>query len=1312
MNTPEPRSDSALVIMGGLVAEVDAPNLPPGAAAISTDMDYDVGSAFSRDGIAGVYTFEDGDETGVAQQGANGLQLATAWTNPDNIVTNTPGTYATVSLLSPNVVSRNLDATVFGFSIPADATILGIQVTVNGKQSNVFHPGAGVLSLQLLNPSATGNKHTGSLPLIDGSIVLGSFTDLWGLTLTPAEINLASFGVGIQASTPGDLCLFSISGVVMDVFWAPPGTGDFIYVKSMAMQNGGLLTLAFDDLGTWWQEDVINNPGVLEPFYSDIEPDTFAQSITYDGREWIALSDLQEATDMPRQYNGQWVDRVSQVGPGAPPTFTATTTTYPIVSITQAPAEGDPGNPGHLSDVLWSNGPNSSTAGNILTIYYKQVGAFPTPDPLLIVGQGVELSGLPNLNGIDVNGTYIITSLGQGVPPGGAASRWYFTVQTTSTQSVNMGAPGPTGQYQLTLATLTTSVPVPMLQVGSQFSVSGASVSGWDATWTALYTPNASQLQITATSLTSNVATYDYTLITGGTPTVGQQVSVQGTDNGNGIFNVQNKPITAVSPTSFSISLNSPNIAAAAETDAQAIVNGTIFQFDPGIQYAGSATNPIFGNSTGGSLTLPGNLGAGQRMGVCFFITRNEGITACSFPVTFSLTEGSNVLVVSNIPIGPPNVIARGIALTPAGGAFFYYIPDPVTITNPNTGVKTTYTSTVVNNNTASEAQFTFTDGVLLNSTEIDIQGNNLFEQIELGSCLGFIAFASRLFAWGEQNKVQNFVNLSFDGGYLSAQTFQLPFKTPSSAIVQPLGWTVDPTFGGNGSLQLSPLFGNAYQILNSTGSTISGATGMITQSAYQDYFQAPIINTTTQYGVRITAEKLSTSTDGALVVDLFSPSVNRTYGLFSVSLATLTESMVIYTGNLLTQQFFSNIPVDLQLRVYATGLDNGSGVLIDRLEPFDLSQPVLTTQLRGSYVDNFEAFDDVTGDLGFGTNNQQEIRCAFSLFDNLYVVKTGSMYSTTDNGVTEPDGWTVREISNKVGTPSIHGVDSGEGWAVIAGLAGIYVFDGGQPIKFSQEIDPVWQSINWTYGYTLWIRNDTNSRRLSIGVPLPTPNKWMPKFPVNANPTEPNVVLVCQYKELMTSSALAGEGPIRQSYLGTLKSYQLGRKWSAWSIEAGYADFITRQDTTEPLFYCGDTGTAKIYQQLTGNHLDDGEAILDQYVSYPFIKSDEAQQLQTGLHNLMAEFVTCLIVGEGALTPTIYPNTLDSPYATRLDPPFILENPPPYGDTEMPANVPGNRFFVGFETLTPGDWFKISRVVLNVKQDPWAPTRGSNGNN
>jgi hypothetical protein len=1527
MQNPNPQHDSALVVIGGLVAEVNAPNLPAGAAAIATDVDFTVGSVRTRDGLSSVYVYEGADEENNAGLGINvAVTGGVAWNNPDNIINDAEGTYASVQLnnatppvltpgigpfisgatpttgdsqvisisgsqancyaifiasgnrslsspyepdqpgytqlatggvnelgvwgidnngplaitstdlsdpsvtwaallcffqggdspssvqthatsygtvtsgslafLTPNTatnsilailysiddataltatvtdsngntytpigIARNtghsipnqvslhafvanniaagantvsfvlgasqegqsfciiemptatfgpgnpaplsdiLQANTYGFTIPLTSDVLGIEIQVDGLQSLT----STILSVV---PIGGGTASTFALPAAYGTATVGGPGEFFGLEdLTSAEVNNPGFGFNIQATdNSGNLATVDIAGVRVLVWYTPPGLENFDYVKTFAMQNFSLFTLALDNTGVLWQEDVINDPGVLAPIYTAIEPNTFAESVTYDDREWIALSDRLEATDMPRQYNGQWVDRVSQVGPGAPPTCSATSQTYNVVSITQpapVPSSGTAG-PG-ISALLWSVGPgNKTTAGSVITIYYGvpwTSGATVTPpDPNIIVGDAVVLAGFADTPaGGDPNGTYIINTVATTAGFGGKIYNT-FTVTANSVQLEDQDGvdnPAPTGTYQASLATLTTSAPIPNVQVGSQIQLAGVTPSTWDATWTILFTPNAAQLQITATSLTSNVATYDYTLVSGTAPIVGEQVTVTGTNNGDGIFNVTDAIISAVSPGSFSIPLSNPNVTPAAE-NGNGIVNGTIFQFDPGIQDAGTATNPIFGTGTGGTVELPGNLGAGQRMAVVFFITRNNAITACSNPVTFFLTEDANSIVCTNIPIGPPNVVARGVAFTGAGGAFFYYIPNPVTITD--NGVKTTYTSTVVNDNVSTQATFTFTDGVLLNSIEIDIQGNNLFEQIELGSCISFIAFATRMFAIGEQNKIQNLINLSFDGGYL---------PNPISPL-QPLGWTVDGTFGGNGSLSVSPLFGDSYYILNATGSTISGPTGMIEQSAFQDYNQVPIININTQYGVRVTASSPGgVDSAGALVVDLFSPSFNKIYGSFSIPLSEMTTTMQIFTGDLLTTEFFSQVPSDLLYRIYATGLLNGGDVMIDRTEPFDLSEPVLTTQLRGSYFNNFEAFDDVTGNLGVGIENQQEVRNAFSLFDNFYIVRTKSMCSTADNGITEPDGWTVREVSNKVGTPSIYGVDVGEGWAVIAGEAGLYIFDGGQPVKFSPEIDPLWQEIDWTYGYTIWVRNDTNNRRLSIGVPLPTPNQWMPLFPANPTPTQPNVVLVCQYKELMSSSAIAGEGPVRQSYTGTLKSYQLGRKWAVWSIEAAYADFIERDDTTLPLFYCGDTGTAKIYQQLTGNFFDDGQPILDQYVTYPFLKAEDAQQMQAGLHNLMANFAECLVIGSGALTVTIYPNTLDSPYAENLDPPFILENPPPYGDTEMPANVPGNRFFVGFQTHTPGDWFELSRCVLNVTMDPYSPVRGSNG--
>jgi hypothetical protein len=1188
-----------------------------------------------------------------------------------------------------------LSASGFGFSIPADTEILGVQVEVKGLQT-LSDPG----SLLTLTPIIGGGAPiTLQLPTSQGSKILGGPNDTLGMTLTPALVNGGGFGFLFQATdSTGEESSFNLSAATTTVWYTPPGSRNFTWVDTYDQEAGGVFTLALDDSGVLWQEDVVNDPNVLTPIYTSIEPDTFAKGAEVDDREFIALSNLINGTDMPRQWNGQWLDRVSQVGPGAPPSFTATATEYDIVSITQPPAvvNGSTGNP--IRALLWSSGPGvKNQKGTIITVEYT-VSPANQPDPNIYVGGGVVLSGFNTESGNDPNGSYIVISVQ--TTNTGNSLRNSFSVQAP-TSFLTYDDPPSGASYQSTLSTVTLSEPASGIQVGSQILIAGTSVTALDEPWTVLFALNAAQLNITGTSLASDVATYDFTLISGTLPVVGQAITVTGTTNGNGIFNVVNAVITAASPSSFSIEIDAPNVSAEAEEGASGVISGTEFQFDPAPTWVGTTpsdpTEPfIFGTSTGGTIVQPGQLGAGPRQGVVLFLTRNGFLTPASPYASFTLAEGANAIIASNIPIGPPNVIARVIALTGANGGFYFWIPQPVTVTS--NGQLVTYDATIINDNSTTTVTLNITDAVLLAAASIDSQGSNNFEEIELGSCLGFISYSQRIFAWGEQNKIQNLINLSFDGGY----QLQNP-NTPT----QPAGWTIDPTNGGGGQLLNSPLFGNSYYIKNTTGST-QALYGMITQTAFQDQLATPIIEPQTEYSVRVTARCPSGVTSGNLVIDLFSPSFNKSFGLFSIPLASMTDTMQIFTGTLLTTAFATTVPADLLYRIYAQNIPNGGDVEIDRSEPFDASQPVLSTQLRGSYLDNFEAFDDVTGNLGVAVENQQAVTCAFELFDNIYIVKTGSFVESTDNGITEPDLWTVKEVSNKVGTPSINGVDVGEGWALIAGLPGVYLFEGGKPQKISPEIDPLWQAINWTYGYTLWIRNDTNNRRISIGVPLATPNQWMPNFPVNENPTSPNVVLTCTYKELMTASALASEGSIRQGYTGQLRSFQLGRRWSVWSIEAAYADFIERGDTTTPLFYCSNTGNGKIYQQITGNYLDDGEGLLDLYVTYPFLQTQEAQQIHAGLHELLATYASMLIVGEGNVDVTILPDTLQTPYGDALAP-IELGNPPPYGDTEFPLNDVGNRFFVQFESHEPGDWFELSRFVMTVKQNPWAPVRGGN---
>lgn len=1142
-----------------------------------------------------------------------------------------------------------------------------------------------------------------TLPAATGTVTVGSPTDTWGQAWTPALINSPAFGFSIQGFASTLPASFSVSNVSVTVWYTPPNPRNFNYIKSFTQSSGDSLTLALDAVGDIWQEDVQNTPNQLTPIFTAIEPNTFAVSCTAFEKEYIALSNLANGTDMPRQYNGRWIDRVSQVGPGVGPTVSFTATGYPITSITQPAAVSS------LTAILWSSGPGTkAAAGNVITIYYG-TGGTPSPgsaaDPNVVVGGCVYLSGFPTINGQNVTGTYVVVSVQTTLGYNG--HYWNtFCVQAGSSQLYD-SFPASLGSasYNATVATLATSTPIPNVTAGSQLSVTGASVPAWDETWTVTGLVNAAQLQITNTQLTFNssnpaqsTATYNYLVDAGVVstfqPVAGGQVTIQNTTNGNGIFNGNNFSIASVSPSgsgpgstgTFSVLLPATaNINSQAETNATGFINGTQFRFEPGLGDVGTATNPILGNSTGGSVTQAGNLGSGTRQAVVFFQTRNGYLTQPSAPVTFTLSESANSITVANVPIGPPNVIARCIAFTGANGSNFFYIPQPVIVTINNQ--PTTYSATVINDNITTSATFTFTDAILLAATGIDIQGNDLFNQLELGSSLGSVLYASRVFWWGEQNKVPNFVNMSFDGGYLSTTT------------PMPAGWTA---LNVGGSLVASPQFGNAYYIQNTSGSNQS-TWGLIVQSAYQDAYGVPIIFPQTQYSVRVTASCPSGVTTGQLSIQIASGSV--IYGIINFPLANMTNSLQILTGTLLSTPFATQPPADIQLKVYA-GLPNGGDVLIDRIEVYPLSQPNLPIQLRASYVDNPEAFDQNTGVLGVGSYNNQPVTGAFILHDNLYILKSRSMEYTIDNGTTEPYLWQVRQVSNKVGTPSIHGYDYGEEWAVIAAYDGVYVFGGGVPQKISQEIQPIWDSINWQYGNTIWVRNDISNKRVYIGVPIATPNKYMPQLPANANPTSPNVILCMSYREVNSVEELANRPPIHLTYTGKLVSWDLSRKWTVWNIQAPYGDFCIRPDTTEKLLICNGIANSKIYQLVPGQFNDDGAAINSNYTTYGFVKSDIGQATGLGAHNMFLLYGSMLVKGNGNLSVTEIPNTLDSPNAAALLP-IPLYNPNPNGDTELPLNDNGCRFFIQVGTDAPNSWFQLSKMVLSMKPSLY-PVRGA----
>lgn len=121
-----------------------------------------------------------------------------AWTNPTNAAVQ-DATYATAVLLLSQI-SNYLKVTGFGFAIPADATISGVTVNIRRSGNTLNATQDDSVKLVQGGTIAGNEKASGSLwATSDATATYGSSTDLWGLTLVPADVNLSTFGVGIAA---------------------------------------------------------------------------------------------------------------------------------------------------------------------------------------------------------------------------------------------------------------------------------------------------------------------------------------------------------------------------------------------------------------------------------------------------------------------------------------------------------------------------------------------------------------------------------------------------------------------------------------------------------------------------------------------------------------------------------------------------------------------------------------------------------------------------------------------------------------------------------------------------------------------------------------------------------------------------------------------------------------------------------------------------------------------------------------------------------------------------------------------------------
>jgi hypothetical protein len=1055
------------------------------------------------------------------------------------------------------------------------------------------------------------------------------------------------------------------------------------------------------------------------------------------------------------------------------------TLTYGITSITQPGVNGVPNGTQiqfNGQAAQWSVGANSPAVGPVMTLWYGVAGQ---PEDLGIVaaGNGAYIyigasTAFPGLVGTWVLINHGITTETGGGTTGGTANLYPYiqvTYLSSGSQIVAAGAPGNNGNFQLVLATITLSSPAPDLESSDTIQISGVTPPAWNGSWTIVDALTTTVMSISATqALANGVAQFTYS-ITSVPPVAlkaGEEITITNTFNFNGVLNTTG----VISPTNLTGStfqvagfaaFSATQIALGIQPEdpslAQGVTFGTVFTFNPAATDAnGANVDTAYVNAgAGGTVTIIGGalipIGPGTRQAVCFFITESGYYSPVSPFVVFTTTADGNYITASNIPIGPPNTIARAIAFTEAGqngvpGANFYIIPEDVVITVGN--ITYTYTSTIIHDNITSKASFTFTDAVLLDSEEIDIQGADQFNLIELGSSAWVVPYKDRNFYGMQLNKVTEFDNLSFDGGYISNNptgqpSFDVMLLGGPSANLQPLGYPlgVPPTGWNIGNttdqtLIESPVTGLALYIKNTYAAGVTPFVGMIWQIAYQDQYQVAIIEPSVSYSVRVACSNPSGIASGNLLIDLVSWSaatgftngfttILSPYGSFSVPIASMTSNVQVFTGELLSTPFTTSVPSTLVLRVCLQNTTLNTDVIIDRIEVFPTLTPYLLPQVYGSYADNPEAIDasDSGGIIDTTSENPQTCFGGFVMHDLLYLLKLNSWYSTEENPNSEPGGWALKEVSNKVGTCGIFAYDTGEEWAMTACREGIFGFNGGQPIKLSLEIFNLWNCINWDAAYSIVLRNDVANKRFYCAIPLPTGTspegvptatvQWLPYAAYNPAPTTPNVILMCNYQGLDTAAELFAGPGIHVTMFGSLAAMDMKRKWTIWQIPTPYMALITQQNgVDQPLYICNGIASSKIYQLDTTQYSDDGVAINSLYTTYGHVNAVKAAtQPIFGMHTKRYTVLQGTVEGAGVLGVRILPNVINPVYPYSVPVGINLVSPA-MDDFFRPINVKAQRAFLEFSTNAVGSWFQLDKTLLTGKADAWSslnPTGGMN---
>jgi len=1188
------------------------------------------------------------------------------------------------------------------------------------------------------------------------------------------EIPLEVFGGRVTEMAPPD-CPEGVSPAEQDNIFLPGSVQSrpslkkvlinaysnvtWTYQKSFVTPTGQIINLYLASNGDLLSEDPIGNPGVLT-LLAQVPAGSYAKSATMFGREYIAFSDTLHGNTIAYQYDGTNLDRVTQDGPGAPPSVvsiplassqlnpvpnTLTRNANTVTANTDTPHNMKVGYQAQISNVPDSNSTSVNQTNTSPSITNNAQWSFVDTlersnfnpgvsalDNLIFSNFGFSIPSAATILGVTASADLLSQSvtagfvsqvalfrsgavLGTAKTPGtpftpapttqswgSAADQWgaaltpaiindptfgfaiacncdhirvfigppfamtvFYTLSGSGTvafiQSIvinNETSPGlalvtttePHGlapeefvsivgvepgtvatitaaEWSSGITTITTAtshnlIPGSIVQISSVATATASTAFNFDGTFTVASVPSPNQITYPQTPITALDPDVINATPNTGNVTIAWPIPATSTPT---YFEVESAP----TPTTFYIPITyGDGVWSTGTVGFQwegtffvtAVITPTQFQYQ---QYG-----PNGSTSAVGTVTPFGQAAPGFHLMRCTFLTRNGAVLKSSPFVKF-IANGGQYLSVSNIPIGPSNIVARILEFTGADGDQFFYLPATPQIQGQIVG-----TATQINDNTTTSIVLDFSDNSLFAGLATSIPGNDLNSQIVIDGALGFGYYNTRLITYGQRNRIQNFLNLSFDGGAL-----------PSTPTI-PSGWVSQST---NGALGVSPLPPSVGWVINAAAGQMRA--GQISQSAYEDTNSAPILTGNTPYLLRVFLKPSAIDPQFSFTAQISSPSTG-----FS-SLATISGADMSTSGSWFQIPFSlptpTNVTQDMVLSIWADAAGAARTLLVDEISIIFSQTPYLDGDLYGSYGNNPEGIDGVTGLFGPVTDTHKVMD--FSIMrQTLYMLTrdpSGRLHEITDNGTTEPSGWQVNQVGSNCGLLSAFSLtksqaddtaaSGGEEWMVWASSSGARLFGGSFPDKISQEIQPDWEKINPAAALTMWCVNDPVARTLYFGLPTGTA-------------TAPNETLVMSYLELDSAQSISTSPPFRVSFTGKLIATDNARKWSLWNVSANSASLMYRQAGVLSLVLGGGNGKTPNLAHGFGNLYtldsntttdDDYGQINSFYTTYFFPMAGAEAQLQLGSHQKQLAYLMAYVQWEGTMTITPLIENLNNPW-------------------------------------------------------------------